>query len=547
MSFFLNIHGSASEHCDAGRLARAHAFVDAAVGEVLEGGGGVVAFVSGEVLHGSGLPCTFDWSVVQRAHDYCVAQGITEERLRVVTFASSPDRRFPVSRQQLFDSLTRSAFARVDSLDERVRGGDQYRKRVADLSDAVIAISGGRGVAKLHHEHGNRLTTLPMDLDLGAFLGEHDGRGALDLRDAALTGPDGFFRFAPQRLATRLRAIAIAPEASDPAAVAREAVALIREDLAARDRGRALTRPSRENQMPDIQTPKQQLEIERIRPWLTLNERDFLVTTEQLREPELRQIRQLVEWYGIALIRIHGQAADTAVVEALARSFGSPTETQNDFEGGLKDIRPTQKVTTANTGDSARELGPHVDGTQHDRQPDLLIFQYVRGPDYGGHSTFWDLAQVFHELSTDKLNQLVSALAHPTAGLFEKKGMRYEGPLVRLNAHNGLVLRERFDEVIKLHPDVQPWHDYLSTRLKQRALEFTPVRGDIVIFDNGRLLHGRGPIGGEDVRHHRRMWIESLHPELHSEIKLGVRPIPVSALAEIQRLGTSMVARGGLM
>lgn len=307
MSFFLNIHGSASEHCDAGRLARAHAFVDAAVGEVLEGGGGVVAFVSGEVLHGSGLPCTFDWSVVQRGHDYCVAQGITEERLRVVTFASSPDRRFPASRQQLFDSLTRSAFARVDSLDERVRGGDQYRRRVADLSDAVIAISGGRGVAKLHHEHGNRLTTLPMDLDLGAFLGEHDGRGALDLRDAALTAPDAFFRYTPHRLATRLRAIAITSEESEPTAVAREAVALIREDLAWRDRGRAATAsgpaPSSTAASPEGTLP---------RPPATPREALCDILQSCFTDPELRQFVAFLPGSAGLAARLPGSAATLA-------------------------------------------------------------------------------------------------------------------------------------------------------------------------------------------------------------------------------------------
>src|SRR5205823_13021295 len=37
-------------------------------------------------------------------------------------------------------------------------------------------------------------------------------------------------------------------------------------------------------------------------------------------------------------------------------------------------------------------------------------------------------------------------------------------------------------------------------------LSFMPADGDIVVFDNWRVLHGREPVGGRHRRLHDRMW-----------------------------------------
>lgn len=233
MAYFVNIHGSASPTCDPARLARAHAFVREVVRLVLGDGGGVVVFLSGEVSEASsGLPLWFDWAVAEEAHRFCLERGITDIRLRVITGVASPTRRHPVGRSDLFHDLCRHGFADVESIREQAHSGGAYRKRIVAHADAIVAIGGTKGVTSLFEEHGTQLPILPMDIDLGWT--PETGRGALELREMALTEPERLFRHAPNLLRTRIRTLALERDGTDAAAVAREAFALLNEEWAAR-------------------------------------------------------------------------------------------------------------------------------------------------------------------------------------------------------------------------------------------------------------------------------------------------------------------------
>ncbi len=238
MEFFLNLHGSASADCDPGRLVRAHAFVEALVEGVMADGGGLVVFLSTEATHPTaGVPLWFDWVVAEHAHRYCAERGVRDRRLRVITGEASPDRRHPQHRRALFEAICRHDSSDVHYLRERTHSGGTYRRLVAAKADAVIALGGGKGVTTLHDEHWEHLPILPMDLDLGAF--SADGRGALELREMALVEPHRFFRFAPDRLRSRLRGVALGPESATPQGVAVEALDLLKAELLSRGLARA--------------------------------------------------------------------------------------------------------------------------------------------------------------------------------------------------------------------------------------------------------------------------------------------------------------------
>jgi hypothetical protein len=100
--------------------------------------------------------------------------------------------------------------------------------------------------------------------------------------------------------------------------------------------------------------------------------------------------------------------------------MGQPATRQNDFEGIIKDLLPTPGIE-ANTGSSAGDLGFHVDGTQADLQPALLIFQYVATAALGGNSRFADTAKILLDIEPEQRERLLINLAAKMLLLFQKK------------------------------------------------------------------------------------------------------------------------------
>lgn len=280
---------------------------------------------------------------------------------------------------------------------------------------------------------------------------------------------------------------------------------------------------------------QQELDHERIVPWTTLRESDYLITAERLGGTEVDRIRSCVTKYGIALIRLAGHDADAEIIEALAKCFGPVAQDQNEVPGAIKSIKPVHEKP-ANTGDSAKALGAHVDGTQHESTPAILIFQYVHGADFGALSQFWDGAEVFLEYDKQERTRLMSLLAAKDAGRMSKKGRSYEGPLLTKATPTSVGFRFRIDDVLEVKPELKSDFEKLKARFSMRGLEYTPLKGDIAVFDNRRLLHGRDKVGGDEQREHRRMWIEQVHPELLGDkVHIGIRPVPPAVLAEIDK------------
>lgn len=308
---------------------------------------------------------------------------------------------------------------------------------------------------------------------------------------------------------------------------------------------RAVDRPSNPKiDVPIERTAPRPLKIdgaklrhERIEPWSTLREEQYLIEIERLGDTEIKRVRGNLTKLGFALIRFSGQHPDTKIIEALAKCLGRVAQDQNEVPGAIKSIKPVHEKP-ANTGDSAKALGAHVDGTQHERTPAMLIFQYIHGAHYGALSQFWDAAHILMDLDEDHRHRLLVALAASDAGTCQKNNRAYRGPLIRKATPSSIAFRFRIDEVLETNDALKEDVAMLRSRFQERALEYTPRRGDIAVFDNGRVLHGRDEIGGDAQREHRRMWIDSVHEDLLQEIHLGIRPIASATMAEIDRLLT---------
>lgn len=284
---------------------------------------------------------------------------------------------------------------------------------------------------------------------------------------------------------------------------------------------------------------KEALAHGRIKPWKVLQESEYLVRTNQLNNAAEQNILENLEKLGFCLVRIEGQTPQAEILTAVEGMLGHAVESQNGVAGKIKEISPSEAIA-ATTGDSAKELAFHTDGTQEqDLPPAILAFQYLTTPKFGGRSTFIDLASVIHNFNDEELLQILKDLACPDAGTSEKKGLSYTGPLVKPVRNNqSLSFRLRFDEVLSINPNSQVSFRKLRDSIlrEKEYLTYSPQEGDIAIFDNWRVMHGRAAVGGTHMRFHNRMWIQDLKQSLATKYLLGVRGLSSEVLVELRKI-----------
>jgi hypothetical protein len=280
----------------------------------------------------------------------------------------------------------------------------------------------------------------------------------------------------------------------------------------------------------------------RVTPWKALAEDDFTLPIDALEGGDKGAALRMLHEHGIVRIRMYGDTPSAQRLLSLENWVGPAREVQNDTPGKVKSLVPNYDAPP-NTGDSSQALAPHVDGTQDDQTPALLAFQYQTGGKWGAESTFLDTAAMLAELPEHDLARILTVLARKGCGTCTKtKGewsKTFTGPIVQ-SQYGGLSvsIRLRDDDLLSVIDEcarefnelrnlVRTWSEHNMTR-------YTPQDGDIVIFDNWRLLHGRAAVGGSRQRIHDRMWIDCFLPVHDGKYMLGVRPLGNGLLNAIE-------------
>lgn len=276
-------------------------------------------------------------------------------------------------------------------------------------------------------------------------------------------------------------------------------------------------------------------EFERIEPWTTFVHHDqFRIESEQIGDIQIEATLNMIQRYGLCHLRLYGQTPDENTFRAFFESIGQVMPEQNLFPGDVKDITPKPDIEP-NTGDSKGDLGFHVDGTQTPDQPALLAFQYVKPADVGGNSRFVDIAAILFDLERAAFERVLANLSVSDAATFEKSGMKLVSPIFHMPDGESLACRIRVDDVITVRPSLRDDFEILKSALlnEKYGVKFKPRAGDIVIFDNWRILHARDTVLGFNQRHHRRVWMEALLPHYQPYFRIGIRPLPVQLKATI--------------
>jgi len=231
--------------------------------------------------------------------------------------------------------------------------------------------------------------------------------------------------------------------------------------------------------------------------WTAKNAGDLLTLDYpalESRKSRAQWLRALAE-YGIAFLR-NVPCTDGQVLQ-VARFVGYVRETNY---GRTFDVRSVDKPN--NLAYSDLGLGVHTDNPYREPVPGLQILHCLQASDEGGESVFVDGFAVAESLRTDHLQafETLARVEVPFAFCDDTAELRARRPLLTVSPTGELLAvhyNNRSIAPLSLAPDelAQFYSAYrlFAGLLRSSAFEFRIKlgNGDLVAFNNCRLLHGR--------------------------------------------------------
>lgn len=233
---YILIAGSASETCDGEKLDRALDFAREAAAAVLRSGNSVTVFAARERVNENERPIVFDWEILRAVDDYLENEAGNPKRImaRVVTGADSLEKRFGEENAGLMQRLQSKGAVRLHYIAEDRYTGGNFRAKLMDVSDAMIAVGGGKGVydnAALMLEAGKPV--MPMDIRIGSS--RDDGDGALQLLPEMKNDPKRFLRYGHEAVSEKMLALSLERPYKTTRLVANDIARMLNLELAGRN------------------------------------------------------------------------------------------------------------------------------------------------------------------------------------------------------------------------------------------------------------------------------------------------------------------------
>jgi gamma-butyrobetaine dioxygenase len=236
--------------------------------------------------------------------------------------------------------------------------------------------------------------------------------------------------------------------------------------------------------------------------WLTRIEADEVWRSEKMRHTWL----MAVALHGIAFLR--GAPRREGLVLELARLIGYVRETNY---GRVFDVRAAANPN--NLAYSDLGLGLHTDNPYRDPVPGLQVLHCITPSEAGGASLFADGFAVAESLRSDEPGAFSILAQTPIRFAFRDAAADLSAlrPMIQLDLHGRIEavhynsrsiapIRLRSADVVRFYSAYRAF----SRRLHSREFLFETrlEAGDIVLFDNRRVLHGRTPFNvGAAARH----------------------------------------------
>lgn len=239
---------------------------------------------------------------------------------------------------------------------------------------------------------------------------------------------------------------------------------------------------------------------------------------------------------------VFGQWLDSLIRFGIGRLRGCPLDEDFNLELGARigairdtnfgpiwdvkaDVEMAGLADTNSTANTNLRLGPHTDLPTRETPPGFQFLHCVRNEVQGGYSTMADGLAVVEALEAEHPKHYESLTTLKWVFFNRGPGIdhRWSGPLIDLGV-DGSPLTLRAFYPVRAFPDMSPadqprayeamrcFSQVAASDRFQMAYPFEP--GDLIGFDNRRILHGRDAFESGGRRHLRGMYID--HDEIRS-------------------------------
>ncbi len=239
------------------------------------------------------------------------------------------------------------------------------------------------------------------------------------------------------------------------------------------------------------------------------------------------------------LARVRNLPDDPDVALQFADRIGAVRDT--NF-GPIWDVKADVKMAgvagTNSTANTNLRLGPHTDLPTRETPPGFQFLHCLVNEAAGGNSTMADGAAVVHALQTEHPDHYEALTALNWVFFNRGPGIdhRWSGPMIDLGVPGSpLTLRAFYP--VRAFPDMAPAdmpRAYEAMRCfsalassERFQIDYPFVPGDMVAFDNRRILHGRDPFSAGGQRHLRGIYID--HDDVLSTTRVTNRRAAAAA------------------
>lgn len=251
-----------------------------------------------------------------------------------------------------------------------------------------------------------------------------------------------------------------------------------------------------------------------------------------LNDPAARRV-WLNDLVSFGISRVQGIAYDPDALLELAAHIGAVRDTNFGPIWDVKaDISLAGSSVTNSTANTSLRLGPHTDLPTRETPPGFQFLHCLVNETDGGESTMADGVAVVEALAGEHPEHYEALTTLRWVFFNRGPGIdhRWSGPMIDLGA-KGAPLTLRAFYPVRGFPDMDPddmarAYDAMATFSALAASDRFQLRygftaGDIVAFDNRRILHGREAFTAGGARHLRGTYID--HDEVRSATRVANR------------------------
>lgn len=181
--------------------------------------------------------------------------------------------------------------------------------------------------------------------------------------------------------------------------------------------------------------------------------------------------------------------------------------------------------------DTALPLAPHTDEPYRIDPPAITFFHVIQASKHGGASTLIDsfkLVEALKQQNSTAFEILSTVPARFHRNLREGRRFEYQHPIIQIDSDGDITsvrLLDRGMAPVDCAVDqVQPFYDALHEFLQlsyggKGMIEFKPHSGEVLVFNNQRLMHGRTAFDPSESKRHIRSFSVDLD-EFYSRLRI---------------------------